>query len=160
MPPQKKTKKTAKRQKRRKVQGNIAENLVKKDLKSYLPAHYSYSINRNVGIDIYAKDGQTLNIEVKSAKQKILQKKKNGYRQRVGTFQLKPDDYIHSDFFGFVIKEVDEKAKWNGKTKIHYVDSRKIEEYVRRKGKLGKPIKISIHQLKEIPKMRMNSRRW
>jgi len=155
-----KSKKTAKRQARRKVQGNIAENLVKKDLKKKMPSHFKLSINRNAGIDIFATNKSIYNVEVKSAKEKTLQKYGNVHRPRVGTFQIKPDDYLQSDFFGFVIKEVDKKTKVTGKNRIQYVNSKNIRKFAKQKDKLSKPIKISIHQLKKIPKMRLGAKKW
>lgn len=148
-----KNKKTPKRQGKRKTQGNMAEKLVRKKLKNILPEDHKISINKNAGVDLYVRNGKILNVEVKSAKEKILQKRKGEHRPKVGTFQLKANDCTDSDFFGFVIKKVDNRTKWNGESEIVFVKSKEIEKYQKRRKKLGKSDKISIHQLKKLPEL-------
>ena len=152
--------KTRRAQGLRKSEGSEAENIVRDILKQHLPRHYSISINRNKGIDLYVTDGKIFNVEVKSAKEKIFQNRKGKRAPRVGTFQLKPEDYQHADFFGFVIKKVDDRLSWTGKTDVIFVDRKNIVKYIKQKNKFGKPVKISIRQLEKIPKMRVERRRW
>jgi len=125
-----------------------------------MPSHYNFSINRNEGIDIFARNSNIYNVEVKSAKEKTLQKRKGIYKPKMGTFQIKPDDCLHSDFFGFVIKKVDKSTKWTGKSGIYYIDSKYVKKFAKERGKLGKSFKISINQLKNMPKMKLENKKW
>jgi len=157
-----KGKKTPKRQARRKIEGNIAENIIRAKIHDILPSHYKSTINRNDGIDLYIRNDQILNVEVKSAKEKTLYKDKKGnYQMRTGRFVIKKDDYMNSDFFGFVIKKVnknDKKAKWNGKYDIKFVDSKVIKKHVKDRNLLGRNVKIGIKQINEMPKIYLKSR--
>lgn len=154
-----KRKKTPKKQGRRKREGNIAEDLVRKKIHEILPSNYKSTINRNDGIDLFIRDGQILNVEVKSAKEKTFYKDKKGnYRKRTGRFLIKKDDYLHSDFFGFVIKKINEKGKWNKEYKIRFVDSKIIKKHIKDRNLLNRNVKISVNQINNMPSMYLKRR--
>jgi len=159
---QQKGKKTPKRQARRKIEGNIAEDIIRKKIHSVLPSNYKSSINRSKGIDIFIRNGQILNVEVKSAKEKTLYKDKKGnYRRRTGRFLIKKNDYLDSDFFGFVIKKVnkdDKKAKWNGKYETKFVDSKVIKKHIKNRNLLNRNVKLGVLLIREMPSMRLGVR--
>ena len=154
-----KGKRTPKRQGRRKREGNIAEDIIRKKIHEILPFNYKSTINRNDGIDLYIRNGQVLNVEVKSAKEKTLYKDKKGeYRKRMGRFLIKKDDYQHADFFGFVVKKVDDKAKWTREYETKFVDVKIIRKYAKDRNLSGKQLKISINQINKMPSMNLKRR--
>ena len=154
-----KKKKSPRKQGRRKREGNIAEDIIRAKIHEILPSEYKSTINRNDGIDLFVRNGQILNVEVKSAKEKTFYKDKKGnYRKRTGRFLIKKDDYIHADFFGLVIKKVDKKAKWTGEHEIKFVDSKVIKKHIKNKNLLGRNVKISVSQIREMPGMYLKRR--
>ena len=155
-------KRTPKRQGIRKREGNIAEDIIRKKIHEILPSNYRSTINRNDGIDLFIRNGQILNVEVKSAKEKTLYKDKKGnYRRRAGRFLIKKDDYLNADFFGFVIKKVDKddkKAKWNGEYEIRFVDSKVIKKHIKSKNLLGRNVKLGVSLIREMTSMYLKRR--
>jgi len=153
-----KKRKTVETQGLRKVEGTIAEKLVKDELSEILGSRYEFSISSNKGIDIYGRDGQILNVEVKSAKEKTFYKYKGGHSTRSGRFVLKESDYLDSDFFGFVIKKVDSDLKWTGKTRTVFVDTKEVQNFLKNNGKFRtcKSVKLTIKDVCNFPNLNLN----
>jgi len=149
------TKKTPKRQARRKVQGTQIEHLVENDIIRHKHKNQNTKINTKKGIDIFVRNGIRLDVEVKSAKEKTLYRDKNGnYRFRTGRFLIKMNDYINADLFAFAIKEVNAKGKWNGNIDINYIKSETICDYLKDRGlyKKRENVKIGINTIRDLPK--------
>lgn len=154
------TKKTPKRQARRKVQGTIIERMVEKDILEHTHRNQKTKINTKEGIDIFVRNGVRLDVEVKSANAKTLYKDKYGnYKFRTGRFLLKINDYINADLFAFAIKEVNEKGKWTGSIDINYIKAETICEYLKDRGlyKKRENVKIGINTIHNLPKTYLTS---
>lgn len=149
------TKKTPKRQARRKEHGTRIEHIVAEDIQKFSKRYHNISINTREGIDVFLRNGIRLDVEVKSANAKTLYKDKHGnYKFRTGRFLIKMYDYINADLFAFVIKEVDQKGKWTGNVDINYVKAETIRRYLKDRNlyKKRKDVKIGINTINNLQK--------
>jgi hypothetical protein len=147
---------TAEQQRERIYEGNAIQKLVKKHLEGQMT---EINIFKNIkvypseGIDIRMKNGKTINIEVKSARQWEHDVK----GKRRGRFWIKPDDF-KADFFAFVVKQVDERLAWDESKpiQIQYVRTKDLIAYLKSKFKVefeSKRLnfKISIIEMLRLP---------
>jgi hypothetical protein len=143
------------RQSWRKLEGTQIERIVKTDLLKVLPLGFECHVNPNEGIDLYLTDGTILNVEVKSAKAKTYEKRGTKFTARTGRFTIKKDDYLHSDFFAFVVKQIDpETLVWTKQYKIYYVRTIDIQEYIKKRNLYGhKQVKLSVNTIKRLSKL-------
>lgn len=149
---------TSEQQAERKYEGDEVQNIVKGDLEQYITKMgivRKINVYPSEGIDIKVKNGETINIEVKSARQweRDLDKK------RRGRFWIKPDDF-RADYFAFVVKPVNEQFQWDRSepVTIHYIQTKKLVEYLKSKPKYQFEkqrvnFKISINEMLRLPRI-------
>lgn len=139
----------------RKIEGTKIERMVLKDLENIANPYHQFYINSHKGIDIYAKNGNTINIEVKSVKETIIERIKSGKDIiRSGRIWLKREDWINSDIFAFVIKKVNENNEWTGKVKIIYIDSNEVRKFIMEHNSYNKSsFKLNVNQIENFKKL-------
>jgi len=135
----------------RKLEGNSIEKTVVKDMEKKFPDK-KIKLQSREGVDIVARNGRIIKVEVKSARQW----ERSGERKRKGRFIIKPDDLNDAEFIAFVVKPVDDEFKWDKSKmqKIKYIKTSTIKKFLEDKGfdlhKQRKNIKISISEMKEM----------
>lgn len=123
--------KTPETQSQRKKEGLVVEEFARDDLLGKIPKEFQITINPNEGIDLYLHDGIILNVEVKGAN-RFEHAPKNKTGKTTGRFTIKALDYTTSDFFAFLVKEVDDDFQWkmDEPRKFIYVGSDTFREFL------------------------------
>lgn len=138
----------------RKLEGTKIERTIVQKLRKIFPK-LIFTLNTHEGIDIYVKDGNIYNLEVKSCKEyEITKDRHKNQRLRKGRFLLKREDWLNSDLFIFVIKKVDNDNNWNKEIEIIYIDSNDIRKYIKARNLYKSAnFKLSIQQLDNFTKV-------
>lgn len=153
-------------QSERKIEGTLVERQVKADILKKNKKINNIIVNTRSGIDLFVKNGETIKIEVKSARERefvgIIEGK---MVSRSGRFLIKEEDYLKSDVFAFVVKKVDATFKWDARRRLDvmYVSTKTVQDYLKNpsmynpkaRGSLFrkyKQVKIPIEIVKKLPR--------
>ena len=149
---------TPEQQRERTYEGNEIQKIVKMDLERYMSeinVTKKIRVYPSEGIDIRLKNGKTITIEVKSARQW-----EHTVKGRIhGRFWIKPDDF-KAEYFAFVVKDVDEQFLWDRSkpVQIHYVETKSLIDYLKSKFKAEFEkkrlnFKLSITEMLNLPRV-------
>lgn len=151
---EKKKFKSSKTQAERRTEGTSIQDIVRKDIENKNPGLKVKSFPTK-GVDIKVRNGKTVNVEVKSARQ--FERTETGKRK--GRFIVKPEDLKDSDLIAFVVKPVDKEFKWkkDEPVDIKYVKVEEVKKVLVNKPeydmfKLRKNIKISLDEMQGMKK--------
>jgi len=141
----------------RKDEGTAIERFVKKELQKKFPKK-NIEINSNAGIDLFLKNGISVKVEVKSAREIIpINSKGKRVGQRAGLFTIKQDDYLEARMFAFVVKPVNQQLNWDKDKplKINYIAAESIRMLLKAQGKFKKSAQtqLSVKTMRSLEKM-------